>query len=254
MSENKSICDQERAMKTAIDETGTLSKLIYFVKKFKEDYGREPRIYYFGSSFNPLHNGHIGIIIHGVCNFDLVVLAPVAQHAFVTKSSMLSYENRCEILKQWIDTSGHGDKIMISFLDKELLDTTGKSSYSIDIIGNIVQNIPEIDLYWAAGADTVCDFLEKKWKGGHSLADFLRFIVFQREGCIRLEIPEHLIGRFILVSESFGNFSSTAIRNLCSEEFETVKERLGEMLPDSILEIVYECYSPPDLGKRKSTA
>ena len=250
MSENKTIRSQNGDMQKVFEEE-TLHKLESYVKWFREQNLREPRIYYLGSSFNPLHNGHIGMILYGIYNFDYVVLAPVAKHAFDRKSSMLSYETRCEILQQWIDLSGYSDRIMISFLDKELLDSTGSNSYAIDIIGKIVQNILGIDIYWAAGLDTVNDFLAKKWKGGHGLLDMVKFVVFQREECAALEIPERLVDRFILTTELFGNASSTEIRKVCAEDFEAVQERLQEILPDSVIQKVYDSYKTPDLGKRK---
>ncbi len=70
----------------------------------------EPRIAVYAGTFDPVHNGHIGIVNRGVEIFDKVIVG-VAK--ITGKNSLFSLEKRVELIKEYFDSSPIADKVIV---------------------------------------------------------------------------------------------------------------------------------------------
>ena len=131
------------------------------------------RVAVYGGSFNPIHSGHLEIIIHLSKHFDKVVIIPTEMKYYKRESALFSFERRCEMIEDnietlenvWIDTIEHGKPETWKFIDS---------------LKHVIENEPNSTVYVAMGSDCLKDF--KNWYHWEEILRISKLLVFTRPG------------------------------------------------------------------------
>lgn len=139
---------------------------------------------YYGGSFNPPHIAHVLMVsaLHVYCPRARIWVAPTYVHAF--NKSLMPYDLRLQMLEQ---TMGHIPNVTISTIERDLHDST---SYTIDVVREILRREPQTKIYITVGADIIGQL--PQWRAYEELCRLARFMVFPREGydnTLALPIP-----------------------------------------------------------------
>lgn len=131
------------------------------------------RIGLFGGTFDPFHNGHLGVAIHARDHLplDLVLLLPVGQHPLRANPLMLDYPTRRMLI----------EKSVAGLPGIEVSDLDGDGSgynYTIDLVNRVRAVCPEDDLWFLMGADNLASL--KEWKDYRKLLDLIHFTALTR--------------------------------------------------------------------------
>lgn len=129
-----------------------------------------------GGSFNPIHNGHLGIANHAreKLLLDQVLFVPTGDPPHKRDDALAPAKDRFEMVRLAI-----ADIPAYRLSDSELR-RPGKS-YSIDTVRDLQQLYgPSFDLYFLIGLDAFLDF--STWKEPHALLEACRFVVLSRPG------------------------------------------------------------------------
>lgn len=155
----------------------------------------------FGGSFNPVHNGHLGLVDKVLEDklVDEVWLMPCGRHAF--NKNLTAASDRAEMLRLGIIGKKN---VKISRLE---IDNPG-ISYTYDSLMKLKHEYSE-DFYLIIGADILKDLNPQKWQGYEELCKIGKFIVFNRKG---YEIRNPGINMSTIYLEDAA-ISSTEVRN-----------------------------------------
>ncbi len=138
---------------------------------------RRLRIGLFGGTFDPIHIGHLSLVLdvkHEI-DLDVVYLIPCATPPHKTKGPFASARDRVEMIR--LSVSGNSD-ILVSDIE---LKRQGPS-YTIDTVCALKTDFPRHDLFFIVGMDA---FLEiDTWKSYKELFEIIPFIVVTRPGVI----------------------------------------------------------------------
>ena len=126
-----------------------------------------------GGSFNPPHIAHVLMVsaLHVYCPRARIWVAPTYVHAF--SKSLMPFDLRLQMLKQ---TMGHIPNVTISTIERDLHDST---SYTIDVVREILRREPQTKIYITVGADIIGQL--PQWRAYEELCRLARFMVFPRE-------------------------------------------------------------------------
>jgi nicotinate-nucleotide adenylyltransferase len=115
------------------------------------------RLGIFGGSFDPVHNGHLGVAraCQQQAGLDEVWFVPTAIQPLKHKGPRASDEFRLEMLRLAIRDEPTWRTCSIE-IDR------GGFSYTVDTLRQIHENLPDAALFFLIGADAVCDVA--KWK------------------------------------------------------------------------------------------
>lgn len=132
----------------------------------------------FGGTFNPLHNGHIGIIQFVKTRFNLekIFLIPSATPPHKPDTDLAPARDRFDMVSQSIEEM---EGLLVS--DKELV-RKGKS-YTIDTIHDFKKELGrDTDLYLLMGSDAFMDI--KTWKKNEEIFTLVSIVIMVRKGAM----------------------------------------------------------------------
>ncbi|HAV10252.1 MAG TPA: nicotinic acid mononucleotide adenylyltransferase [Dehalococcoidia bacterium] len=129
-----------------------------------------------GGTFDPIHNGHLAIVIVGIASLklDRVLLLPAGQPWLKPQHPMASAEHRIEMVRLAI---AGNPTLVLSTVET---DRPG-ISYTVDTIAILrKQFAPDDNMYFLMGADSLDSF--SLWKEPSRLIELCRLAVFTRRG------------------------------------------------------------------------
>ncbi|MBR1978240.1 MAG: nicotinate (nicotinamide) nucleotide adenylyltransferase [Akkermansia sp.] len=132
------------------------------------------KICLFGGSFDPVHNGHLGIAeaAHTCADLDKVIFLPAACSPFKTdKQTLFNGEQRMEMLR--LATQGIS---WAEFSDVDL--TLPPPIWSWRLVEHYRRQFPHAKLYWLMGTDQWEQL--HRWARYDYLVKHLTFIVYHR--------------------------------------------------------------------------
>ncbi|MBQ9395869.1 MAG: nicotinate-nicotinamide nucleotide adenylyltransferase [Proteobacteria bacterium] len=132
-------------------------------------------IIYYGGSFNPPHIAHVlfAAALRSYFPDAEIWVAPTYSHAF--HKSLMDYDLRLRMLHaSFAPIQG----VCISTIERDLHEST---SYTIDVVREILRRHPGCAVRIAVGADIVPTL--GMWRGYDELCKLASFLVFPREGC-----------------------------------------------------------------------
>ena len=154
----------------------------------------------FGGSFNPIHNGHLGIARELVAKgmVDEVWLIPCGNHAFDKK--LESGEDRMKMINLAIKGNSSIKAIGIELKSKE-------KSYTSDTISLLKKEFSH-DFYFVMGSDNLKDL--EKWHDFGYLKNNIKFILVRRPS---FEFSNNSGVKIESTLDIKNNTSSSIIRN-----------------------------------------
>lgn len=122
------------------------------------------RIGIYGGSFNPVHNGHLGVARAAIAELglDRLVVIPAAMNPFKAENEQPSFERFDRLLLVRAAFNGM-DKVEVD--DREL--KRGGVSYAIDTVKEIAAENPGAELFFVIGEDSVVGL--PRWKDADEL-------------------------------------------------------------------------------------
>lgn len=127
----------------------------------------------FGSSFNPIHIGHLVIAEQARIRLglDKVLFIPTA-NPYHKKVDLLDYDIRYEMVEETIKDNNYFE---LSDVEKNLK----KNSYSYDVVKKLKKNSKD-DYYFIMGSDSFQEI--ETWYEYNKFIDLLDLVVFKRPG------------------------------------------------------------------------
>lgn len=157
----------------------------------------------FGGSFDPVHNGHVGIARRAIAEFNLdrLLVIPAAVSPFKTDSApkALGYD-RLELVR-----AAFADVPEAVVDDREL--HRGGVSYSIVTVREVAADNPEADIIFLVGEDSVAGL--PRWKNYDELVKLCTFRSFPRTRESSTEVRRRL-----LAGESIADLVPPAVHAL----------------------------------------
>ncbi len=161
------------------------------------------RIGIFGGSFDPVHNGHIGIAKNAIdeLSLDALFVIPAAVSPFkVSNYPTFSDEARLELLR-----------IAFEDINKVIIDsrelTKGGISYAIDTVREIIAEYPGSELFFIIGEDSLSGL--PRWKEYDELKKLCSFKV-----CPRTKESSTEIRRLLSNGERLTSFVGDRLENV----------------------------------------
>ena len=141
----------------------------------------------YGGSFNPIHNGHVGIARKAIEAFglDRLIVIPAFVSPFKTDSLDTPPYDRLELVK--LAFAGV-PKVVVD--DREL--RRGGVSYSVDTVREIAAENPGADIIFLVGEDSVAGL--PRWKNYEELTRLCTFKSFARTPESSTEVRRRLAG------------------------------------------------------------
>lgn len=169
----------------------------------------------FGSSFNPLHIGHLITAEQARIrlNLDKVLFVPTA-NPYHKKVDLLDYELRYEMTERSIKDNKYFE---MSDIEKNL----DGNSYSYDVVKTLIED-EKGDYYFIMGSDSFNQL--ETWHRYEDFVKLVNLIVFKRPG---YEIETNLFNKMKNITERSLDYiddiqleiSSTYIRNMISKGY-----------------------------------
>ena len=126
----------------------------------------------FGSSFNPLHIGHLAMIDQAIERLDLdkMLLVPT-KNPYHKKVDLLDYEDRLKLCR--LETRANG-KLEVSDIESRIEGP----SYTFDVLNKLSELYPGSDLYFIMGSDSLINF--HSWHRHEQLIKMVTYVIFKR--------------------------------------------------------------------------
>lgn len=185
----------------------------------------------FGSSFNPIHIGHLMMMEQARVRFNLdkILLIPT-KNAYHKKETSLSFEKRYMMAKIEADKNEFFEASDIE------LQLTG-NSYTYELLKLLKKERPQDRFYFIMGADSLINF--HTWYRYESLIHDMTYLVFSRPGEASIDdlIKSYrLKGMQVhLISDLQLQISSSQIRDSVSD-----KRSIRYLVTDDILNHIFE--------------
>ena len=178
---------------------------------------------YFGS-FNPVHNGHIGIanylINNNLCDEVWFIVSP-CNPLKKRKDELIDEHIRLEMLQLAIADNP-------SFKVSDIEFSLSKPSYTIDTLNVLSKQFPQNDFSIVIGADNATVFTE--WKNYMEILQNYKILVYPREGYC---VDNRLFPQMKLLEPELYNISSTEIRHLLH-----TKPELSQFLHPTVYDFI----------------
>ncbi len=183
-----------------------------------------------GGTFNPPHFAHLAIAKKAIKNLGLkkLLLMVAGKPALKTKD-LAPIRDRLEMTKI---LAKYHPRLEVSTIEIARAKK-GKKSFTIETIKELKKKYPKFKIYWIIGEDSLKEILQGKWKGGLSIFDQAKFVVFTREN-FKVKIPKNLIKKIKKIKLKIP-ISSTEIRKKIKNS-----EDISNMVPKKILEYIKE--------------
>eukprot|EP00924_Labyrinthula_sp_SR-Ha-C_P011415 snap_masked-scaffold_36-processed-gene-2.91-mRNA-1 protein AED:1.00 eAED:1.00 QI:0/-1/0/0/-1/1/1/0/233 len=140
------------------------------------------KILVYGGSFNPPTIAHKLVLQHFEKlipeKYEKILILPVYSHQYSSKSSMLSYETRVNMLQIFCDQNISCKKCEISEFEKLLytgVNDPGRAFSTAQIIQQMKQN-EEAEYSLILGGDTFQDICHLKWGGKEGTQELLEVV------------------------------------------------------------------------------
>jgi len=185
-----------------------------------------------GGSFNPVHNGHIGLAQTALDSFklDKVLFLPSGNHPLKRYNNMPSAQNRYKITKKALELF---PQFEISTLD---MDHEGPS-YTKKLVQRLQKEFPNDELYFIAGSDIVFEL--KKWHEYKWLISNIQFIIAHRPDIDRARWNKlDYVNKLQFMEMEPVDISSTKIRKMIASN-----EDISKLVPQNIIKDITELYS-----------
>ena len=190
----------------------------------------------FGGSFDPVHNGHIGLAEDALklVGLEEVLLIPAKLQPFKLDKKMVSGEHRLEMIRLAVENIP-GLVPCDYELKQEQISYTYKTLKAISEIYG-----PETEIYFITGTDSLLQI--HRWKNADELLRNYNFIVGSRPGykedelavCIDF-LKEEYNTNVVKVDNTQFDISSTAIRQLLEAE-----DSLEGLMPEAVERYIIE--------------
>ena len=145
------------------------------------------RIGIFGGSFNPVHNGHVGVAARAVRELELdrLLVVPAAMNPFKVDANVarLPDDLRLELAR-----AAFAPVARTEVDDREL--RRGGVSYAVDTVGEIAAENPGARLFFLVGEDSLAGL--PRWKDFARLKELCEFRAFPRTRESSTEIRRRL--------------------------------------------------------------
>lgn len=166
---------------------------------------RKRRIAIFGGSFNPVHNGHTGLLRRAFDEFglDAAIVIPAATSPFKKETRQLPGELRLEMAR-----AAFAGMPGVTIDGREI--ERGGVSYAIDTVRQIAAENRDAELIFLAGEDAIADV--DKWKDSEELRRLCTFRALPRT-----EESSTEARRRIAAGEPAGRFMPEAAAKLLDE-------------------------------------
>jgi len=176
-----------------------------------------------GGTFDPIHNEHIALARAALEQFSLDAVLFLIAGDPPHKRISANEQHRFEMAK--LALLGE-DRMFAS----EVELNRDKTTYTVDTLKLLKKELPQAELYYIVGEDTLID-LQKGWKSVDEVYALTRFISFGRTGYDSKAIALDPRMRVEFAKKQPSTISSTSIRNRITQGL-LVK---GE-LPDAVLD------------------
>lgn len=193
---------------------------------------KRKRIALFGGSFNPIHNGHIGlarqVLAEGFADEVWLLVSP--QNPLKAQADLLDEKERLEIARAALANAPH---ILASDFEFHL----PRPSYTWNTLHALHKQFPDHDFILLIGADNWANF--HRWYRADDIIRTHQLIVYPRQG-YPLRQPEAFPKTVQLLQAPLFPYSSTDIRHAVAES-----KDISAMVPPEIRERVIKAYSVP---------
>jgi len=186
------------------------------------------RIGVYGGAFDPPHAGHL-IIAEGVlrtCNLDRIHFVPYSSGPHRPAGPVVSPEHRLEMLRLCL-----AEHPLFEPDDREI--RRGGTSYMIDTLRSLLDELPGASLHLMVGSDQLKIFRE--WREWRAILDLATVAVIERPGHALSEGPEELHDRMVTVPIPPQTLSSTQVR----DRIEAAGD-IRPLVPGSVLRYIQE--------------
>lgn len=181
----------------------------------------------FGGSFNPIHNGHIQIVLEAIkiLNLDRIIVVPVGVPSH--RVDVIEGIHRCRMCKLAFEDFDVKDKIIISDIEVNSLET----SYTYDTLLKLKEVYKDDEFYEIIGEDSANNF--KIWRDNEKILEDSKVTVFKRKGDNNLKIDECLKEKMLILDTPYFEYSSTEIREKIIK-----KEKIDGLLPKKVIQYI----------------
>ena len=185
-----------------------------------------------GGSFNPVHNGHLGLAQTALDSFglDKILFLPSGNHPFKKGSSIPPIEIRYDLTKKVI--APYPD-FEISRLDME----TVTPSYTKFLIMRLHKTFPNDEFYFIAGSDIISEL--NKWHNHKWIIDNIELIIAHRPNIDKSAWYElEYIDKLHFLEMEPIDISSTVIRKMIAKG-----KDVSSLIPANIKKELIALYS-----------
>lgn len=189
---------------------------------------RHRRIALFGGSFNPVHNGHLGLARQVIAEelADEVWLLVTPQNPLKAQHRLLDESRRLEMARTALE-----NEPQIHASDFEF--SLPRPSYTWHTLRVLHEQFPAQDFLLLIGADNYANF--HRWYRADDIVRTHRLLVYPRQG--HPLKPEALPPNVTLIQAPLFPYSSTDVRNAVARG-----EDICQMVPPQIRRLVIEAY------------
>lgn len=189
------------------------------------------KIGFFGGSFNPPTNAHIGFAKQIVkeCNLDKLIFVPIGD--FYNKQDLVEFKHRYNMLK----TICHSHKnLEVSNIE----ENNQIKTYAIDIFKIMEEKYKNDNLYFIMGSDNLKNITT--WNRYNELVKNYKYIILERQKNDfnqiiekNTDIKNNLANFKVVLNENYINISSSVVR----EKIKNNKD-VSKLIPIEIEEYI----------------
>lgn len=199
----------------------------------EKEYGQPVTALFFGS-FNPIHNGHVGIarylLDNKLCDEVWFVVSPC--NPFKVDRFLLPEAARLRIVREAIADDSRMQACDIEF-------TMPKPSYTVDTLRLLFQTYPDRKFVLVIGGDNVERF--SKWKDYRWIMEHCPIFVYPR---LNENAPVERFPSMRMIDAPLFPLSATEIREMILHD-----KDISGLIPETALPLVCEYYSGLDKNK-----